>query len=96
MSASYLVYDDKTGEFVSIDDIQSVTEKGSGSLIELKSREKSITSPLKPREILRRLSIIRYKKEHPDAPVSKSDADVSNEPKTTSGVAPSRDVPKKK
>jgi hypothetical protein len=65
LNAFFMVYDDHEGSFVDIEDIQAVQprEGVGGSVIILKSNGRSLMSPLKPREVLRRISIIRHKRE---------------------------------
>jgi len=62
--SDYLVYNDLTGEFVSADEVQAVTAGGEGSYIWIKGQEGNVISPLKPRELLRRLTIMRFNHEN--------------------------------
>jgi hypothetical protein len=63
MSDLFLIYNDVNGNFVDFNEVQSVEEHEAGSLITLKSGGKTVISPLNPREVARRLDIIRYKRE---------------------------------
>lgn len=58
-SAFYLIYDDKTGSFVNINKIQSVTVNNGGSFIHLKDG-KVLESPFKPRQILYKIRVIKH------------------------------------
>jgi len=62
----YLVYNDQTGEFVATDSILTVYDSPHGSGIILKDCLEPLFSPLKPRELLRRLTIMRFKRENTD------------------------------
>jgi hypothetical protein len=64
----YLVFNDLTGEFASSDAIIAVKDDDEGSLIFLLNRPDAIVSPLKPRELLRRLTIMRFKRENGTSP----------------------------
>jgi hypothetical protein len=63
----YLVYNDLTGEFAAADAIIAVLEDERGALILLRNRMDVAVSPLKPRELLRRLTIMRFKRENGDS-----------------------------
>lgn len=60
----YLVFNDQTGEFCAADSISAVVDSVDGSTIFLKRELTTVHSPLKPRELLRRLTIMRYKREN--------------------------------
>lgn len=60
----YLVYNDQTGEFVAADEILAVQEAGTGASILLRGSGDVLVSPLRPRELLRRLTIMRFKREN--------------------------------
>jgi len=59
----YLVYNDQTGDFVAVDDIVAVVSHEDGAVVHLQNVGVAVISPLKPRELLKRLTIIRYKRE---------------------------------
>jgi hypothetical protein len=97
----FMVYNDETGSFVDINEIQTVqaftkaSADGFKSVIILRNREDPLYSPLKPRELLRRISIIRYKYAQPR--VGKpSAAAVPAQPEPAAEVAPSGVVSKRK
>jgi hypothetical protein len=71
---NYIVVDDTTGDFIAIDSIVAIVENenGEGSKIVIGADGTSIRSPLKPRELLRRLTIIKYKQETGTKPVLRS------------------------
>lgn len=63
----YLVYDDVSGAFVAVNDLVAVSkddEVENGSVLYLRTTSLCVYSPLRPREILRRLTIIRYKRDN--------------------------------
>lgn len=60
----YLVFNDQTGEFAASDEIIAVMDDERGSVILLRNRTGVAFSPLKPRELLRRLTIMRFKREN--------------------------------
>jgi hypothetical protein len=69
----YLVYNDQTGEFCSAELIIAVREVlipsvTEGSMIFITGYTGFLSSPLKPRELLRRLTIMRFKRENGEAP----------------------------
>jgi len=59
----YLVFNDTTGEFCAADQVVGVLNSQDGSLI-YTGCIPPFPSPLKPRELLRRLTIIRFKREN--------------------------------
>lgn len=63
--ADYLVFNDSTGEFCTSDEILAVLDAKDGSEILTKVNGGAcLYSPLKPRELLRRLTIMRFKREN--------------------------------
>jgi hypothetical protein len=64
----FLVFNDQAGDFIVTDEVQAVIEnpKQEGSLIFLRGKEEILFSPLKPRELLRRLTIMKFKRENVD------------------------------
>jgi|WetSurMetagenome_2_1015567.scaffolds.fasta_scaffold1115186_1 hypothetical protein len=62
--ADYLVFDDISGDFIVSDEIQAVVEHHNGSRLLVKGKEEPLFSSLKPRELLRRLTIMRFKREN--------------------------------
>lgn len=62
----YLVFNDLTGEFASCEAIIAVIEDDRGTALILRDQS-LLRSPLKPRELLRRLTIMRYKRENGDS-----------------------------
>lgn len=62
--SNYIVVDDATGDFISIDRIIAIVDSTDGSKIVVSDSGTSIRSPLKPRELLRRLAIIKFKLEN--------------------------------
>ena len=72
------MYNDLTGEFIAADALQAVTAASDGSWI-LMEGDRALSSPLKPRELLRRLTIIRFHREN-----GKSTETRSNSQATTS------------
>lgn len=60
----YLVVDDATGDFIATDRIVAIVDDTNGSKIVVGPDGTAVRSPLKPRELLRRLTIIKYKREN--------------------------------
>jgi hypothetical protein len=60
----YLVVDDATGDFIATERIVAIVDDTNGSKIVVGTDGTSVRSPLKPRELLRRLTIIKYKREN--------------------------------
>jgi hypothetical protein len=62
----YLVYNDQTGEFVTAEAIIAVIAcaSGNGAWITVRGYPENLFSPLKPRELLRRLTIMRFKRKN--------------------------------
>lgn len=58
----FLVFDDDTGSFVNVEDIQGCIATDSGSVVLLRNNPATVETALSPREVLKRSSIIRYKR----------------------------------
>lgn len=68
--ADYLVFNDQTGDFVAEDQIVAVVPSDDyHAAIVVKSGDR-FYSPFKPRELLRRLTIMRFKRENDDSTAS--------------------------
>ena len=97
MSETFLVYNDTTGDCVDVNEVNLVEQNGEGSRISLKTSDKSVTSPLKPREILRRITIIRYNQREIDGQnVPTRTGVISEQHEPTKSLAPGNTVPTRK
>lgn len=84
----YLVYNDQTGDFVDIESILAVVhQSGGGSLIILRGSSGSIRSDLGPRELLKRLTIIRYKRENGTSTAARTTANTGAEERNSSAAS---------
>jgi hypothetical protein len=80
---NYIVVDDVTGDFVAIDHIVAIIDDEDGAKILVGPDSVSIHSPLKPRELLRRLTIIKYKRDNEKRPDDTIQATVANPRRST-------------
>ena len=62
MTTPFLVFDDSTGSFVNVEDIQGCIATDTGSVVLLRNNPATIETPLSAREVLKRSSVIRYKR----------------------------------
>jgi hypothetical protein len=97
----FMVYNDETGSFVDIREIQTVqaydepNPNNYKSLITLRDHATSLRSPLKPRELLRRISIIRYKHGQSQSGEPSAGA-VPAKPESAAEVAKGRKLPEER